>query len=286
MENSPGGAEGLPPALLERVLQKLGFADRPIPDADGLRLVYAAWCHAVPFDNFQKLIHLRSGAPGDLPGDRPEDFFTRWLENGTGGTCWAGNGALVSLLADLGFPARRGLASMLGAVPAPGNHGTVVVEFDRERFLTDASMLYGEPLPLLPDAASRVEHPAWRVECTPEGAAWRIRYHPLHHPEGADCRIERFPVDREEFHARHERTRGWSFFNYSAYFRTIRGESMLGLAFGQRVEIDGTGKVTAGSLTEDERRRFLVDDLGVRESLVARLPADLPIPPRPTTPAA
>jgi len=42
----------------------------------------------VPFDNVRKLIHVKSGKAGPLPGGTAEDFFTAWLRHGTGGTCW------------------------------------------------------------------------------------------------------------------------------------------------------------------------------------------------------
>jgi N-hydroxyarylamine O-acetyltransferase len=61
--------------LLEQVLSKLGFADRPAPTLDGLQRVYAAWCRKVPFDNIRKLIHLHSHDPSPLPGDARIKIF-------------------------------------------------------------------------------------------------------------------------------------------------------------------------------------------------------------------
>ncbi len=96
----------LAPALVERVLAKLGLAAAPRADLGGLAALYAAWCRSVPFDNVRKLIHVRAAYPAPLPGDTPEDFFDAWLAHGTGGTCWAGNGALCALLESPGFRAR------------------------------------------------------------------------------------------------------------------------------------------------------------------------------------
>src|SRR5262245_66212075 len=106
-------SEALSIDLLERVLTQLGLSDRPAPRLHGLQTLYAAWCRKVPFDNVRKLIHLHNHYPGPLPGDDVVDFFEAWLRHGTGGTCWAGNGALQVLLASLGFAAFRGLATML-----------------------------------------------------------------------------------------------------------------------------------------------------------------------------
>ena len=123
------------------VVQRFGIGT-PAPDLDGLRTVYAAWCEAVPFDNVLKLIHCAEGRRGPLPGSTADDFFETWLEQGTGGTCWAGNGALHDLLEALGFDVTRVFATMMSAPDARGpNHGSVLVRADGERWLVDASIL-------------------------------------------------------------------------------------------------------------------------------------------------
>jgi arylamine N-acetyltransferase len=104
--------EALSMDVLERVLSRLGLADRPAPTLDGFHTLYAAWCRKVPFDNVRKLIHVHHHGRGRLPGDDATDFFEAWLAYGTGGTCWAGNGALHALLVSLGFDASRGMGTM------------------------------------------------------------------------------------------------------------------------------------------------------------------------------
>src|SRR5258707_14482929 len=138
--------------LTEDVLERLGvagLANRPTPDVADLRRVYAAWCEAVPFDNVLKMIHIAEGRGGLLPGSTAEDFFASWLEHGTGGTCWAGNGALHDLLAAAGFDVEHATATMLTRpeVVLP-NHGSVVVTLGAERWITDASILSGRPIRL------------------------------------------------------------------------------------------------------------------------------------------
>ena len=54
--------------LFENVLLRLGFSQRPTPTLDGLCALYGAWCQRVPFDNVRKLIHVRAGENGPLPG--------------------------------------------------------------------------------------------------------------------------------------------------------------------------------------------------------------------------
>jgi N-hydroxyarylamine O-acetyltransferase len=123
--------------LADEVLRRLrvpNAANRSAPGLHDLWLIYAAWCEAVPFDNVQKMIHIAESRDGPLPGSTAEDFFASWLEDGTGGTCWAGNGALHDLLAVLGFEVMPATATMLPRADIVGpNHGSVVVTFDSER---------------------------------------------------------------------------------------------------------------------------------------------------------
>src|SRR3989442_2160809 len=206
----------LPEALLERVLTKLGIPHRPEPTPRALALLYAAWCEKVPFDNVLKLIHAAASFPGPLPGNDAVDFFQCWLRWGTGGTCWAGNGALQALLATLGFPARRGVGTMLVAPNVPPNHGTVVVDFGEALYLVDASMLHGEPLPVEKKRPTAIAHRAWGISCTSRDGRWHILWRPLHMPRGMDCsvyRLEELDAPSAPFAERHERTPAWGPFH-------------------------------------------------------------------------
>ena len=267
--------------LLERILTKLGLSDRPAPTLDGLQTLYAAWCRKVPFDNVRKLIHIHNHDPGPLPGDDATDFFEAWLAYGTGATCWAGNGALYTLLVSLGFHASRGMGTMLVAPHIPPNHGTVLVAYDETRYVVDASMLHGEPLRLDPNTPTGVMHPAWGVQCSTRDGYWYIRWHPAHMLDGLDCRLDHLHVTRETFRDRHEQTRPWSPFNYELYARLICGEAVVSTTGGQRVELNGTGGVVRRHLEGDDRIRLLVDELGMQEEIVQRLPLDTPTPPPP-----
>jgi N-hydroxyarylamine O-acetyltransferase len=267
--------------LLERVLMRLGLSDRPALTFDGLQMLYAAWCRKVPFDNVRKLIHIHNHDPGPLPGDDATDFFEAWLTYGTGATCWAGNGALYTLLVSLGFHASRGMGTMLVAPHIPPNHGTVLVAYDEARYVVDASMLHSEPLRLDTDKPTGVTHPAWGVQCSTREGYWYIRWHPAHMLDGLDCRLDHLHVTRETFQERHEQTRPWSPFNYELYARLIRGEAVVSTTGGQRVELNGTGGVVRRQLEGDDRIRLLVDELGMQEEIVQQLPLDTPTPPPP-----
>lgn len=270
----------LPPPLIAAILAKLGLSQSPQPNFQFLSSLYRAWCTRVPFDNLRKLIALRESHSGPLPGDSAEDFFQAWLAHGTGGTCWAGNGALGALLQNLGFDARLGVATMMVAPNLPPNHGTVVVAIEDGQYIVDASILTMEPLRLSQTETTEVCHPAWGVRCRPTDGTWIISWRPQTRPERLDCRINWLGATREQFQKFHDGTRGWGPFNYELSVRTIRGESIRGIAFGNRVDFDQDGKLHQSPLPAEDRIKFLTD-LGYSEEIATLLPADIPTPPPP-----
>jgi N-hydroxyarylamine O-acetyltransferase len=276
-------ADPLTDDLLERVLERLGFSQAPVIELAGLEQIYAAWCRSVPFDNVRKLIHLHNRDTAALAGDNATEFFEAWLRHGTGGTCWPGHGALHSLLSALGFDADRGIGTMMASADPPPGHGTVIVRFDDNRYMVDASILHGSPLRLDEQVVTGVSHPAWGVSCEMRDGRWHVFWLPLHRPAGFDCRLEYFGATREDFRKRHELTRTWSPFNYSVTLRRNRGDAVVGTVYGQRVEIHPDGRITTVELTREEQLRLLVDELGISEELAFALPQDAPTPPPPAT---
>lgn len=284
MNHSP---PALAPALIERVLERLGFTQAPPHSLVGLARLYAAWCQGVPFDNLRKLIHLRAGESAPLPGSDATDFFLSWLQDGSGATCWGGHTALHALLVALGFRALRGYGTMMVAPGLPPNHGTVVVDLEGGRYLVDASILHGEPLELSGTSTTRVAHGAWGVTASAEtGSQLMIRWRPIHMPEGLDCRIDRLDVDAQTFLDLHEGTRAWSPFNYQLYARVNRGDRVVGTGFGERFTFHPDGTVDRRPLEPRDRLRFLIEEIGIREDLAVRVPADVPTPPPPGSSAA
>jgi N-hydroxyarylamine O-acetyltransferase len=277
-----GGEELLLATLVKRVLNKLEI-DPPTLDLSGLGSLYYAWCRKVPFDNSLKMIDVRSATQGPLAGSKPDVFFENWLRFGSGGTCWSGNGGLYALLRALGFDASRGVATMLVAPDLPPNHGTVVVRIQNSRYLVDASILHSEPL-LLDEANppdTRVHSQAWEVQLRLEDKHFKINWHPLHMTEGLDCRIDYTPATLEDFEQHYESTRAWSPFNYELNLRLIKGDSVIGIAQGKRIEIDAQGRIHATQLNAADRLSVLVDELGIHKGLAERIPADSPTPPPP-----
>lgn len=272
----------LSPRLLEQVLARLNLPGRVELTPEGLKAVYHAWCHSVPFDNIQKLIHVRNGKSGPLPGSTAEDFFSSWLEHGTGGTCWAGSGALAGLLNTLGFQVERGIGTMLIAPDLPPNHGTVRVKFEGgASCLVDSSILHHEPLVLHACGISQVNHQAWGVKATRQSGRWHLHWRPLHMPDGFVCRYESFGQGGTDFEERYEQTRGWSPFNYQLYIRQNRSDDVAGIAFGNLVQLRANGLTSSRPVHTTERIRMLVEDFGYSEEIATRLPPDIATPPPP-----
>jgi len=278
--------EKLPQDLLEGVLSRLGFQSLPEPTYPDLAAIYAAWCQKVPFDNVRKLIHARAADPGPFPGSDAEDYFTAWLAHGTGGTCWAGAGAMQAFLSSLGFDSRRGIATMMAAPGIPPNHGTVLVAIDGANYLMDTGILCGVPLILREDADTVIDHPAWGLSCGKRDGLLHIMWRPLHKTDGFECRLEHFGATHSDYQSLYEDTRGWSPFNYELTARINKGEEVIGASFGQIVTLAADGSVTSRPISSEERVRLLVEDMGFSEEIVSRLPVDIPTPPPPGSKAA
>lgn len=267
--------------LAERVLAKLGLETTPDATLAGLTALYAAWCRKVPFDNVRKLIHVRSGDTGTLPGDRPDEFFSAWLAHGCGATCWAGNGALHALLEALGFSARRAVATMVAAPDLPPNHGSVVVALDGIEYVVDASILHVEPLRMQRAENAGVDHPAWGVSARWEERRFVVRWRNFLTPEPMDCVFNSVGADAAEFSQRHEMTREWSPFNFGLSLNLVRDGGRIGAAWGKTMQIDDTGTYTETLADLDARRRFLIEVVGMSEEIVSLLPDDVPMQPPP-----
>ncbi|MDX2166767.1 MAG: hypothetical protein SF182_06875, partial [Deltaproteobacteria bacterium] len=164
----------------------------------------------------------------------------------------------------------------------PPNHGSVVVTLEGERWVVDASILHGEPLAMRDALPSAIDHPAWGVAAHWTDGQFRIRWRNfLTGGEPLDCGFNHLGASAEEFARRHEMTRDWSPFNFGVCLNLLRGERRLGAAMGKLASIDERGALSERPVDLAERRRFLVEEAGMSEELVARLPDDLPFQPPP-----
>ena len=261
--------------LVEQVLQGMGFSRPPDIDFEGLSAVYGRWCRKVPFDNIQKRLFYAGGGEGPVPGHNSTDFFQKWLDYGTGGTCWANSHAMHDLLAALGFDVVRCAGTMLSSPDAVGpTHGTVIATLDNRRYLVDGSMLTERPVPVEDGVTLEAGHPAERIRVEHRESCWHVFWHSAHRPDGIWCRIERIDVPIAEFNEYHERTRTSSNFNASLYVRLNQPANTTTIAFGERVVVETQGHLSRTALSGEERTQSLVEDFGIAEELAARVPAD------------
>lgn len=261
------------PYLIEHILDRLDLPDRPEISYEGLCRFYQRWCRNVPFDNFLKRLFLKGDGSSEFPGNNDSLFFRNWLAYGTGGTCWAGNGALQTVLAGLGFNAERRRGTMLiGQVTDP-DHGSVTVQLEGGLYLVDASMLHVEPLELRPRKNCQISG-AWGVACRPEGEDWVIRWRPLHLPGGCFCRIENNHIGRQEWRARNHLARAVSPFNTALYARKVIDDAVVGVEHGARTVFHGDGRVTRDVLTHRQILECLADEMGYSPEFLAGLPED------------
>jgi N-hydroxyarylamine O-acetyltransferase len=255
----------LPPDLARRVLVRLGFAVPPPLDLDGLSAVYRAWCTRVPFDNTRKMIALRTGAGGPLPGVHADDFFESWLAHGTGGTCWPSSNALFALLEAARFAARRVAGSMrdLGVV----SHASVKVRIDGRDWLVDSSMLLNTPLPLGADV-HRGDDPVWPVEVEATDGTHVIWWQTPPNAAYMPCRLLLDPASFQECLDGYERSRGRSPFNQRLYARINRPGELVIMLGHTRFSRTAAG-VLSRDLTADELLQALREDIGLSDDIVA-----------------
>ena len=265
------------PQLVDQVLQKLGFSNRPKVDIDGLSALYGRWCRNIPFDNIQKRLFYTGPAEGPVPGHNSTDFFQKWLAYGTGGTCWANTHAMHDLLTALGFNVVRGAGTMLNSPDAIGpTHGTSVVTLDERQYLVDGSMLTERPVPLEEGEFKGTGHPAERVRVEHREGLWHVLWHRAHRLDGLWCRIERIDVPKAKFDQYHERTRTRSPFSSSLYIRRNQPPGSTTLALGEKVIIGPDGQGSSTTVSDEDRSQLLVEEFSIAEELAVVLPPDEP----------
>lgn len=261
--------------LVERILVRFGLNEVPSIDCEGLTLIYREWCRHIPFDNILKRVQTHKAYRGPLPGDVPSDFFEAWLATGAGGTCWAGNGGLCSLLQTLGFPAGLGISMMVPSSLAPPEvnapkHGTVFVDFGDGPLIVDATIMHDQPIQLRPDDRP---NPLWGGYNRQIDGIWHLHWKPLIRP-GVYCRIEQLDVPSSTFAAWHEHSRDQSRFNQGLIIRLARHDRIEGIVRGHRASRHVDGSEISTPIQRDKLRQCLVDDFGIKEELAFSLPDD------------
>ena len=278
----------LPVDLREKVFVRLGFPDEPEKNLSGLSETYRAWCETIPFDNAAKLIALRTGATGNLPGIDAQQFFANFLEHGIGGTCWPSSNALFSLFHDIGFDVKRLAGSMrdTGII----SHGTTKAHIKGTDWLVDSSMLTREPLPLSVGLHIGAD-PVWGGEVEYTDGTHIIWWDAVPAPEFIPCRLLPHDVDYEFYLERFEASRTKSPFNERIYVRRNFPDSILVIT-GNRHFVKTMNGVEACLLAESELEERLESEAGFSSHIIDKLrdcgaikasmiPPDSPPPPIP-----
>jgi arylamine N-acetyltransferase len=271
-------------ALLDRVLTKLGIADIPSLDLAGLNCIYAAYCGAVSNDHILKRVWLVGDRSRPIPGGDPTDFFSNWLDHGTGGTCFAANGALCALLHAIGFDAWRiSGAVLMDGIEHDGNHGSVVATLDGVNYLVDAQLASFAALPLRPGQAATTGDGIHDIRALPTPHGFDISWFPganRERPLTMRPDLGRGAVSHEYFLNQYAlsaaRDRRRSPFNEALFVGRHFPGSILILSRGNKIEISRDNKVDKREITLAERARVLIEELGISERIASAIPPDEP----------
>jgi arylamine N-acetyltransferase len=272
----------LSPGLVERVLLKLGLANRPVPDLDGLNTLYTAWCGGVPFDNVRKRIWFAGDQTVPLPGGDPAEFFEYWLAHGTGATCWPTSGGMYALLHSLGFDARRIAGAMIeSASYDPAGHGSVLVTLEGVDYLVDASILAFEVVPLVPGEPATAGVGIHAVNAQPIQNGFDVLWY-AGWSRDAPIRFrtvgEYDPVDHSFFLESYEQSKESSSFNDVLHICRRYRKSITTIRSYKKTTVAADGTVNVSEIVEGDRTSVLVDELGISEEMAEALPPDMHVP--------
>ena len=278
----PGSEPALAPHLLQRILVKLGIAERPPIDPGGLNRLYAAYCGQVPNDNIRKRIWLVGDGTTAVTGGDPIEFFEDWLEHGTGGTCFPTNGALCTLLRALGFDATRMSGSiLLAGIEQTGNHGSVLVTIGGTDYLADAQLASFRVRPLVRGQAASAGSGIHAIRALPIADGFDVECFPGSNrqtPLIMRLDLARGPVDHcfflEHYALSARRDRKRSPFNEALFAARRFPDSILIVGRGNRIDVTAGNAVAKTPIDDAERRRVLVEEMGYSAAIVDAIPPD------------
>jgi N-hydroxyarylamine O-acetyltransferase len=265
----------LRPDLVERILERFGMSQHPSIDEESLTSICRNWYRHIPFDNILKRVRTKANKKVPLPGGSPAEFFETWMKTGAGGTCWAGNGGLCTLLQTLGFPANLGISMMVPTSLAPVNgdapkHGTVVVNFGYGPLIVDATIMPPQPIRLKTEeyAGERADNHTHQID-----GLWHLQWKPLVRP-AVYCRIEQLDVSTSEFEFWHEHSRDLSKFNQGVIIRRAGENRLDGIVRGHRATRYADGTEVSASIDRATLQKHLIEEFAISEELVFGLPDD------------
>ena len=148
--------------LLDRVLDRWGFARPEAPTREALEALHQAYLDHVPFENATKLLKVaRAGtAGGAMRG--PVEFWEEHLRLGSGGTCFSSTAAYQFLLRYLGFSSRLLFCQLPASEPEA--HTALLVTMEEKPFLVDVGYALPAPVPLPNGGPERHATPYYDIE--------------------------------------------------------------------------------------------------------------------------
>ncbi|MEM8983963.1 MAG: arylamine N-acetyltransferase [Pseudomonadota bacterium] len=257
---------------LERVLSHIGFSSRPEPTIATLNEIAKQWSRHFGYDNIAKRIYLEEKQTGAFPLMDPNDYFEFALAHGTGGGCWPSGEAAFGLLRRLGFDVERIAGTMLavGDILFPA-HGALNVYFGDRVFRMEPSLGADAALELIDGTATRHDTKAYGLWQNGDRQVW---WQPGHTLNPVETTMTLSKLSSAFFYYRNEATKQFSIFNASAYIRRTRNDGSLTYAQGKLIEIDKYGEMTAAPVDPASLKSVLVEQFGLSEEIVDRLPVD------------
>lgn len=275
----------IPSNIFNRVLAKLGISSRVPLDLAGLARVYKTYSVHIPNDNIQKRIWLVGDRTKPPAGGDPLEFFEKWLEHGTGGTCFPANGALCALLRAMGFNAQRfSGAVLLEGLEHDSNHGTVIVKIEGIDYLVDAQLASFAPLPLIAGQFASTGQGIHDIDAVPNGEGFDVSWFPgfnRERPMIMRPNLTMGAVDHAYFLAQFalsaSRDRRRSPFNEALFVgRHMRGSTLI-VSRNNKVVITPDNVALKTEITVFERARILVEEFELSKRVVDAIPPDEPL---------
>jgi arylamine N-acetyltransferase len=187
---------------------------------------------------------------------------------------------MYALTRALGFDARRLVGSIIvEGYPQGANHGSVLVTLDGASYLVDAWMAAFKILPLTPGEPSSTGYGIHDISVVPTESGFEILSWPgfnRERPLPFRTESEYDPADHAFFLARYDRTKTVGFFNDAIFICRHFPDSILTMGRKSKFHLAADGTLTKTEPTEAERKKSLVEEFGLSEEILDKIPPNVP----------
>ena len=169
--------------------------------------------------------------------------------------------------------------AQLGRVPRGANHGSVIVILDGINYLVDAWMASFKVLPLISGTPSSTGNGIHDVRAVPIESGFEIITYPGFNREQTlpfRPEPEYDPVAHPLFLARYDRTKAVGFFNDAIFVCRHLPDSIITMGRKSKFHLAADGTLTKTEPTEAQRKKSLIEDFGLSEEIIQKLPPDVP----------